>query len=296
MTTRRGSQYSIQSEGGGLRSRISPAKGKRKRKIPSGTEYTQGSTISKRQVPGIPMISQPELELSMSNSNRDKSHSEGSNRHPYEPVQAVLHSVQEQSLQNVATNPPRSDEILKYPDKIPQRGGNSEILQLMDSTMIQASNQEDKGIPCKKERGKQGRSPSSIYQQDSIQPPSPRREQEKEKELEETISPKLQDPKNPKRCHGQCLQHGQNLDGIQGQRGTKNETNSFPKEIALSPDVVNTLTEIKKSIVPLKEIKNSILSLQEINKILSFLTNVLCKTKKKLITLNLRLNITNQKI
>ncbi|MBW0594194.1 hypothetical protein O181_133909 [Austropuccinia psidii MF-1] len=164
------------------------------------------------------MISEPELELSMSNSHRDKSHSEGSNRHLYEPVQAVLHSIQEQRLQNVATNPPRSDELLEYPEKIPQRGVNSEIIQWMESTMIQASNQEDKGIPCQKERGKQGRSPCSFYQQDSSQPPSPRREEEKEKELEETIFPKLQDHKNPKRCHGQCLQHCQNLDGIQGQR------------------------------------------------------------------------------
>ncbi|MBW0554482.1 hypothetical protein O181_094197 [Austropuccinia psidii MF-1] len=40
------------------------------------------------------MISEPELELSMSDSNRYKSHSEGSNRHLNEPVQTVLHSVQ----------------------------------------------------------------------------------------------------------------------------------------------------------------------------------------------------------
>ncbi|MBW0586157.1 hypothetical protein O181_125872 [Austropuccinia psidii MF-1] len=58
---------------------------------------------------------------------------------------------------------------------------------------------------AKKERGKQGRSPSSFYQQASSQPTSPRREEEQEKELEETIFPKLKDPKNPKRCHGQCL-------------------------------------------------------------------------------------------
>ncbi|MBW0530904.1 hypothetical protein O181_070619 [Austropuccinia psidii MF-1] len=88
----------------------------------------------------------------------------------------------------------------------------------MESTIIQASNQEDKQIPFQKERGKQVRSHSSFYQKASSQPASPRREEEKEKELEETIFPKLQDPKTPKRCHGQCLQHGQNLDGIQGQR------------------------------------------------------------------------------
>ncbi|MBW0592912.1 hypothetical protein O181_132627 [Austropuccinia psidii MF-1] len=175
------------------------------------------------------MISEPELELNMRNSNRGKSHSEGSNRHLYEPVQAVLHSVQGKRLGNVAPNPPRSDELLAYPKNIPQRGGNSEILQWMESTIIQASNQEDKRIPFQRERGKQGRSPSSFYQKASSQPTSPRREEEKEKELEETIFTKLQDPKNLKRCHGKCLQHGQSLEGIQGQRGTKNETNSFPK-------------------------------------------------------------------
>ncbi|MBW0587952.1 hypothetical protein O181_127667 [Austropuccinia psidii MF-1] len=36
----------------------------------------------------------------------------------------------------------------------------------------------------------------------------------KKKELEKTIFPKLQDSKNPKRCHGRCVQHGQNLDRI----------------------------------------------------------------------------------
>ncbi|MBW0534670.1 hypothetical protein O181_074385 [Austropuccinia psidii MF-1] len=135
----------------------------------------------------------------MSSSNRDKSHLEGSNRHLYEPVQAVLQGVQGQRLGNVSTNPPRSDELLAYPEKILQRGQNSEILQWMESTIIQASNQEDKGIPCQKERGKQGRSPSSFYQQASSQPASPRRKEEQEKDMEETIFPKLQDQKNSKK-------------------------------------------------------------------------------------------------
>ncbi|MBW0561623.1 hypothetical protein O181_101338 [Austropuccinia psidii MF-1] len=100
----------------------------------------------------------------------------------------------------------------------------------MESTVIQASNQKDQGVTLQKEGGKQGRSPSSFYQQASSQPTYPRREEEQEKELEENIFLKLQDSKNPKRCHGQCLQHGQNLDGIQGQRGAKNETTLFPKK------------------------------------------------------------------
>ncbi|MBW0512576.1 hypothetical protein O181_052291 [Austropuccinia psidii MF-1] len=224
----------------------------------------------------MPIISEPELELSMSDSNRYKSHSEGSNRHLHEPVQAVIHSVQGKGLENVAINTPRSDELLLHPQNVPQRGGNSEILQWMESTIIQTSNKKDQGIPFQKEGGNQGRSPSSFYQQ------APRREQEKEKELEKTIFPKLQDSKNPKRCHGKYLQHGQNLDGIQGQGGTKNETISFTKEITFSSDVVNTLTEIKNIILPLKEIKNSSLSIKEIKNNLSSLKKVVVQNKKEI--------------
>ncbi|MBW0538562.1 hypothetical protein O181_078277 [Austropuccinia psidii MF-1] len=194
----------------------------------------------------------------MSDSNRYKSHSEGSNRHLHEPVQAALHSVQGQGLGNVATNPPRSDELLAHPQNVLQRGGNSEILKSMESTIIQTSNKKDQGIPFQKEGGNQGRSPSSLYQQAPSQPTSPRREEAQEKELEKSIFPKLKDLKNPKRCHGKCLQHGQKLDGIQGQGGTNNERTPFTKEINLSPDVLNTLTEIKNSILPLKDIKNSL--------------------------------------
>ncbi|MBW0513099.1 hypothetical protein O181_052814 [Austropuccinia psidii MF-1] len=251
MNTRRGSQYSIQSDGAGLRSRSDPSKGKRKGKIPSGTESTKRSAISQRQVPEMPIISEPELEL-------------------------ILHSIQRQGLGNVATNPPMSDELLAHPQKIPQRGGNSEILQWMESTIIQTSNQKYEGIPCQKEGENQGRSPSSFYQQAPSQPTSPRREEKQEKELEEAIFQKY------KRCHGQCLQHGKNLDGIQGQGGTRNETTLFPKEINLSPDVADTLTEIDNSILPLKEIKNSLLYLQEINNNLSSLTKTVVQNKKEI--------------
>ncbi|MBW0506047.1 hypothetical protein O181_045762 [Austropuccinia psidii MF-1] len=123
----------------------------------------------------MPITSQPELELSMSDSNTYKSHSEGPNRHLHGPLQAVLHSVQGQGLGNVPTNPPRSDELLAHPQKIPQRGGISKILQWMEATIIQTSNKKDQGIPCQKEGGNQGRSPSRFYQKASNQPTSPRR-------------------------------------------------------------------------------------------------------------------------
>ncbi|MBW0474352.1 hypothetical protein O181_014067 [Austropuccinia psidii MF-1] len=94
MTTRKGSQYSIQTDRGGLRGRNDPTQGKRKGKVPNGTESTQESAISQSKVPEIPIISEPELDLSMSHSNRNQSHSEGSDRHIHEPVQEKLHSIQ----------------------------------------------------------------------------------------------------------------------------------------------------------------------------------------------------------
>ncbi|MBW0522438.1 hypothetical protein O181_062153 [Austropuccinia psidii MF-1] len=150
MTTRRGSQYSIKSDGTGLKSIIYPQKGKIKHQLLSGTEYTQESAISQRQVPEKSIISGPQLELSMSNSDRYKSHSEGSNRHINGPVKAVLHIAQGQRLGNASTNLPISNKIPAHPKTFPQRGGNREILQWMGSTFIQTSNQKDKGVPCQK--------------------------------------------------------------------------------------------------------------------------------------------------
>ncbi|MBW0546549.1 hypothetical protein O181_086264 [Austropuccinia psidii MF-1] len=96
------------------------------------------------------MISEPELELSMSKSNRYKSYSEGSDRHLHETIQGVLHSVKRRGLRNVATSTPRSDELLAHPQKVSQRGGNIAILQWMESTIIKTSNQKDQGYHAKK--------------------------------------------------------------------------------------------------------------------------------------------------
>ncbi|MBW0528507.1 hypothetical protein O181_068222 [Austropuccinia psidii MF-1] len=76
--------------------------------------------------------------------------------------------------------------------------------------------------------------------------------------------------------------NSKNLDGIQEKGEEKNETTSFPKEITLSSDVVNTLTKIKNSILPLKEIKNILLSSQEIYNDLSSVTKIAEQNKKEI--------------
>ncbi|MBW0555387.1 hypothetical protein O181_095102 [Austropuccinia psidii MF-1] len=116
---------------------IIPQKGKKKRG-PSGGESIQGSAIAQRKVIEMPIISETELKLKISNSNGNKSYSEGSNRHIHEPVQMVPHSTQRQGLGNVTSNPPRSDELLAYPQGISPEEGNSEILKWIEFTIIQA--------------------------------------------------------------------------------------------------------------------------------------------------------------
>ncbi|MBW0542655.1 hypothetical protein O181_082370 [Austropuccinia psidii MF-1] len=175
---------------------------------------------------------------------------------------------------------------MTHPQKVPQRGADNEILQWMESTIIQTSNQKNNGLAQQKEVANQGRSPSSFYHQATSQPTSPIGEKEQEKEFEESIFPNLQDHKNPERCYGKCLQHGQNIDGIQGQRRTKTEAIIFPKEINLSPDAVNTLTEIKSSMLPLKDIKESLSSLKEMKNSILSLTQIVVQNKKEIDNMN----------
>ncbi|MBW0545666.1 hypothetical protein O181_085381 [Austropuccinia psidii MF-1] len=107
-------------------------------------------------------------------------------------------------------------------------------------------------------------------------------QEEKKKKWRKQDSPSYRIPRLQKRFHEQCLQNGQNLHRIQGQRGANNETTPFLKEITLSPDVLNTLAENKNSILPLKEIKNDLLSLQEINSSLLYLTQIVVQNKKEI--------------
>ncbi|MBW0502392.1 hypothetical protein O181_042107 [Austropuccinia psidii MF-1] len=218
----------------------------------------------------------------MSNYNRYKSHSESPNIHSYEPVKEVLQSVKGQGLGNVATNPPRSDELLADPEKFLKE---EEILRYSNGWNTLSSNPQIKKTKeyhsKMREKSKEEAPVASISKPQANQPPQEGKKKKK-KNWRKSYSPSYRIPKVQKRCHGQCLQHGQNLDGIQGQRRTKNKKTSFPNKRTLSPDVVNTLTEIKNSILPLKDIKNSLLSLQEINNKLSSLTKIALQNKKEI--------------
>ncbi|MBW0493116.1 hypothetical protein O181_032831 [Austropuccinia psidii MF-1] len=133
----------------------------------------------------------------MSNPNRDKSHSECSNRHSYQPVQTVLHSVQGHRLGNVAINPPRSDELLAYPENSLRE---EVIVRYSNGWIPLSSKPQIKKIQeyhsQKKEASKEEAPVSSTSKPQSTQ--LPHEGKKKKKRNEENIFPKLQDPKNPK--------------------------------------------------------------------------------------------------
>ncbi|MBW0503475.1 hypothetical protein O181_043190 [Austropuccinia psidii MF-1] len=105
----------------------------------------------------------------------------------------------------------------------------------MESTTIQTPNKKDKVLEQQKEGGKKEASLASTSKPKARQPLQSGRNNKK-KNWRKHIPPVTG-------CHGQCLQHGENLDFIQIQRGAKNEKTTFPKEIGLFPDFVNTLTQ-----------------------------------------------------
>ncbi|MBW0554943.1 hypothetical protein O181_094658 [Austropuccinia psidii MF-1] len=81
-----------------------------------------------------------------------------------------------------------------------------------------------------KEGGKQGRSPISFYQQASSQPTSPRKEEEQEKELEETIFPKLQDPKNQKDSMDNIFNIARTFMELKNKEKQRMRQHHFPKK------------------------------------------------------------------
>ncbi|MBW0505747.1 hypothetical protein O181_045462 [Austropuccinia psidii MF-1] len=129
-------------------------------------------------------------------------------------------------MRNVATNTPRSDELLEHP----QKGGNSEILQWMESTIIQASNQKDQGVPCQKEGGNQGRSPSSFYQQAPSQPLPQEGKKNKKKNWRKPYSPSYRMSKIQKDAMDNVFNMARTLMELKDKEEQRMSQPHFPKK------------------------------------------------------------------
>ncbi|MBW0499382.1 hypothetical protein O181_039097 [Austropuccinia psidii MF-1] len=162
----------------------------------------------------------------MSHSNTDKSYLEGSYRHINEQVKSVLHSIKRKRLGNPSTNSPSSNELLEDPQELPEGGGNSEILQWMESTIIQTSNQKDKVMEQQKEGGGQGRSPSSFYQQASSQSTP----QERKKKWKNPYSPSSRIPRIHKYAMENVINMARTFMEFKDKKEQRMRQPSFPKK------------------------------------------------------------------
>ncbi|MBW0500064.1 hypothetical protein O181_039779 [Austropuccinia psidii MF-1] len=112
-------------------------------------------------------------------------------------------------------------KILK---KGPQIGGNSEILQRMGSIIIQNSNKKIKDWHNKNSEESKEEDPVAYARKPQASQPPQEGKNNKEKNWRKSYTPSYRIPKIKKGCHDQ------KLEGIQGQRGAKNETTPFSEE------------------------------------------------------------------
>ncbi|MBW0524158.1 hypothetical protein O181_063873 [Austropuccinia psidii MF-1] len=100
----------------------------------------------------------------------------------------------------------------------------------MDSTIIQASNQEDQGVPCQKERGQQGRSPSSFYQQAPSHPLPQEGKKNKKKNWRKPYSPSYSIPKIQKAAMDNVFNMARTLMEFKGKEEQRMRQPHFPKK------------------------------------------------------------------
>ncbi|MBW0592280.1 hypothetical protein O181_131995 [Austropuccinia psidii MF-1] len=115
----------------------------------------------------------------MSHSNRDKSHSESSDRRINEPVKKVLHFLKGKILVIASTNTSRCHELMEHPPTVPIGAQNSEILKWMESNIIQTSNQEKKYWNHRRREARKGE--ASVASTSKLQANQPPKEGKKNK-------------------------------------------------------------------------------------------------------------------
>ncbi|MBW0592815.1 hypothetical protein O181_132530 [Austropuccinia psidii MF-1] len=100
----------------------------------------------------------------------------------------------------------------------------------MELTFIQASHQKHQGVPLQKDGCKQGRSPSSFYQQASIQPASPRGEEEQEENWRKPYSPSYRIPKIQKDAMDNVFDMARTLMEFKDKEEQRMRQPHFPKK------------------------------------------------------------------
>ncbi|MBW0577177.1 hypothetical protein O181_116892, partial [Austropuccinia psidii MF-1] len=193
-----------------------------------------------------------ESELIHGNISRAEPFSDGSNRNISKPVQILVQSSQRRGVGNIPKPLTGGYELLLTHQELSGSGEDHRMLVRLKPIVLQRQGQKDKKlveepksfIHRPEERvgtdssfGDQG--PSDIYQlqtssrsvQGQAQGTSekaersqePSRQGKRQSQLSQTLPTRIQDPQIGAFICGQCIQHGQNSDGIHSQGAGKDE-------------------------------------------------------------------------
>ncbi|MBW0593996.1 hypothetical protein O181_133711 [Austropuccinia psidii MF-1] len=253
--TRSGSNYSIQSNGSGPGH--SSHKSKRQECQPRGEaqmEDDRTPTSSQRLASTFePLIESPEAEITAI-AVEPESFPTGSSGDLPVSVQELVYGRQTAILGTSSKSLDRHHELLSSSEEVHGARKDIRTSEGWDTNVLQRTSPTDKSLVEKPKhviRGseeevgpRQGKQPSgsspSIHQQKSASTsakqaqasPKDQPEGKGKAQMEQALPAELQNPKERKDSHGQCVQHGKNSDGIQKEGGGKIEP-ILPKEIDL---------------------------------------------------------------
>ncbi|MBW0586890.1 hypothetical protein O181_126605 [Austropuccinia psidii MF-1] len=256
--TRNGSNYSVQPDGCGQ------GRGKtksRSAKSSSRKTHLEDAIVSPKSPRSVPTDSDvnSEPELIHDNISRAEPFSSGRNRNISIPIQKLVKRSQRRGVGNIPKPLAGGHELFLTHQEPSGSGENHRALRRLEPIVFQRQGQKNKELAEEpksfihrpEERiGNDSsfgdRGPSGVYQLQtssrSVQEQAQRTSEEAERsqepskqgqrqiQLAQTLPTRVQDPQIGTFSNGQCVQHGQEFDGIHSQRTGRDEQN-FSKEI-----------------------------------------------------------------
>ncbi|MBW0582219.1 hypothetical protein O181_121934 [Austropuccinia psidii MF-1] len=189
-----------------------------------------------------------EPELIHDNISRDEPFSSGSNRNISIPVQKLVQRSQRRGVGNIPKHLTGGHKLLLTHQELSVSGEEYRALRRVEPTVLQRQGQKDKELVeepksfihrPEEETGNDSsfgdEGPSGVYQLQtssrSIQRQAQRTSEEAERsqepprqsQLAQTLPTRVQDPQIEAFSCGQCVQHGQNSNGIHSQGAGKHQ-------------------------------------------------------------------------
>ncbi|MBW0567180.1 hypothetical protein O181_106895 [Austropuccinia psidii MF-1] len=256
--TRNGSNYSVQPDGCGQGRGKTKSRSAKSSSRKTHLEDARVSPHSPRSVPtDFDVNSEP--ELIHDNISRAEPFSSGRNRNISIPIQKLVQSSQIRGVGKIPKPLAGGHELLLTHQELSGSGEDHRTLRRLEPIVLQRQGQKDKElveepkffIHRPEERvGNDSlfgdRGPSGVYQlqtssrsvqgqaqrtsEEAGRSQEPSKQGQRKSQLAQTLPTRVQDLEIRAFSRGQCIQHGQDFDGIHSQRAGKDEQ-KFSKEI-----------------------------------------------------------------